>query len=193
MIMLYDTGARIQELLNLRICDIQFSKSPTVKVLGKGSKYRFIPVMPKTMEHIRKYMKLYHPGESNYANAFLFYTDRKGIRAPMSDDNIRKMLRHYADSARASCPSMPTNLHPHHHFRHSRAMHLYQHGMDLALVSQWLGHANLETTLIYAHADTAMKRKAIEKASVGICEIDAGESGPDTLDDDTLKHLYGLR
>ena len=53
MIMLYDTGARIQELLNLRICDIQFSKSPTVKVLGKGSKYRFIPVMPKTVEHIR--------------------------------------------------------------------------------------------------------------------------------------------
>ena len=137
-------------------------------------------------------MKLYHPGEGNYANAFLFYTDRKGVRAPMSDDNVRKMLRHYADSARASCPSMPTNLHP-HHFRHSRAMHLYQHGMDLALVSQWLGHANLETTLIYAHADTEMKRKAIEKASAGICEIDAGESNPDTLDDDTLKRLYGLR
>ena len=53
MIMLYDTGARIQELPNQRICDIQFSKSPTVKVLGKGSKYRFIPVMPKTVEHIR--------------------------------------------------------------------------------------------------------------------------------------------
>lgn len=148
--------------------------------------------MPKTVEHIRKYMKLYHPGEGDYANSFLFYTDRKGVRAPMSDDNVRKMLRQYADSARASCPSMPTNLHP-HHFRHSRAMHLYQHGMDLALVSQWLGHANLETTLIYAHADTEMKRKAIEKASAGICEIDAGESDPDTLDDDTLKRLYGLR
>ena len=137
-------------------------------------------------------MKLYHPGEGDYANSFLFYTDRKGVRAPMSDDNVRKMLRQYADSARASCPSMPTNLHP-HHFRHSRAMHLYQHGMDLALVSQWLGHANLETTLIYAHADTEMKRKAIEKASAGICEIDAGESDPDILDDDTLKRLYGLR
>ena len=192
MIMLYDTGARIQELLNLKICDIQFSKSPTVKVFGKGGKYRFIPIMPKTVEHIRKYMKLYHPGEGDYANSFLFYTDRKCIRAPMSDDNVRKTLRQYADSARASCPSMPANLHP-HHFRHSRAMHLYQHGMDLALVSQWLGHANLETTLIYAHADTEMKRKAIEKASAGICEIDAGKIDPDTLDDDTLKRLYGLR
>ena len=47
-------------------------------------------------------MKLYHPGEGDYANSFLFYTDRKGVRAPMSDDNVRKMLRQYADSARAS-------------------------------------------------------------------------------------------
>ena len=48
--------------------------------------------------------------------------------------------------------------------RHTRAMHLYQHGMDLTLISQWLGHASLETTLVYAHADTEAKRKAIEKA-----------------------------
>ena len=87
---------------------------------------------------------------------------------------------------------MPDNLHP-HHFRHSRAMYLYQHGMDLALVSQWLGHANLETTLIYAHADTEMKRKAIEKASTGICEIDIGVNDSNVLDDDVLKRLYGLR
>lgn len=77
------------------------------------------------------------------AREYLFYTERKGIRTPMSDDNVRKMLRQYVDSARSRCPSMPPNLHP-HHFRHSRAMHLYQHGMDLALVSQWLGHANLD-------------------------------------------------
>lgn len=192
MVMLYDTGARIQELLNLRICDIQFSKSPTVKVLGKGNKYRFIPIMPKTVMHIRKYMKAYHSGESDYAKEYLFYTERKGIRTTMSDDNVRKLLRFYANSARESCPSMPTNLHP-HHFRHSRAMHLYQHGMDLALVSQWLGHANLETTLIYAHADTEMKRKAIEKAASSICDIHPVRDDPDTLDDDTLKRLYGLR
>lgn len=192
MIMLYDTGARIQELLNLKICDIQFGNAPTVKVLGKGSKYRYIPVMPKTMEHIRKYLKLYHSGRSDYTREFLFYTEQKGIRAPISDDNVRKMLRQYADRARSHCPSMPDNLHP-HHFRHSRAMYLYQHGMDLALVSQWLGHANLETTLIYAHADTEMKRKAIEKASTGICEIDIGVNDPNVLDDDVLKRLYGLR
>ena len=87
---------------------------------------------------------------------------------------------------------MPNNLHP-HHFRHSRAMHLYQHGMELALVSQWLGHANLETTLIYAHADTEMKRRAIEKASSDICNVGTDATVPDSFDDDTLKRLYGLR
>ena len=87
---------------------------------------------------------------------------------------------------------MPNNLHP-HHFRHSRAMHLYQHGMELALVSQWLGHANLETTLIYAHADTEMKRRAIEKASADICNVGTEATVPDSFDDDTLKRLYGLR
>ncbi|MBR2913257.1 MAG: tyrosine-type recombinase/integrase [Oscillospiraceae bacterium] len=192
MIMLYDTGARIQELLNVRICDIQFAKSPTVQVLGKGGKYRFIPIMPKTVEHLRRYMELFHPGKTEYAHEYLFYTERRGIRAQMSDDNVRKLLRSYADSARSSCPSMPNNLHP-HHFRHSRAMHLYQHGMELALVSQWLGHANLETTLIYAHADTEMKRRAIEKASSDICNVGTDATMPDSFDDDTLKRLYGLR
>ncbi len=78
------------------------------------------------------------------------------------------------------------------HFRHTRAMHLYQHGMDLTLISQWLGHASLETTLVYAHADTEAKRKAIEKA------MGSGTGAPEdsssyTIDDeDLLKQLYGL-
>lgn len=99
--------------------------------------------------------------KTEHAHEYLFYTERRGIRTPMSDNNVRKLLRSYMDSARSNGPSMPNNLHP-HHFRHSRAMHLYQYGMELALVSQWLGHANWERTLIYAHADTEMKRKAIE-------------------------------
>lgn len=61
------------------------------------------------------------------------------------------------------------------------------------LISQWLGHANLETTLIYAHADTEMKRRVIEKASSDICDIAAHATVPDSFDGDTLKRLYGLR
>ena len=168
-----ELGLRALDIINLKLTDIHWVR----KELHIQQQKRII---------------LYHQGEGDYANVFLFYTDRKGIRAPMSDDNVRKMLRQYADSARASYPSIPTNLHP-HYFLQSRAMYLYQHGMDMALVSQWLGHANLETTLIHDHADTEMKQKAIKKAFTGICEIDVGESDPDTLDDDTLKRLYDLR
>ena len=89
---------------------------------------------------------------------------------------------------------VPENVHP-HLFRHSRAMHLYQQGMDLTLVSQWLGHANLETTQVYAHADTEHKRKAIAAATPADNPLHAKLS-PERFtisDDETLKRLYGLR
>jgi len=73
-------------------------------------------------------------------------------------------------------------------------MHLYQHGMDLTMVSQWLGHADISTTLIYAHADTEMKRKAMEEATGGYFpKVSAEESPYDVNDDAVLKRLYGLK
>ena len=74
-------------------------------------------------------------------------------------------------------------------------MHLYQHGMDLTLISQWLGHADLETTLIYAHADTEHKRKAIEAAVPPDSPLKSFVN-PERFtvnDDELLKRLYGLR
>ena len=110
----------------------------------------------------------------------------------MSDDNVRKFLRRYGASARRNCPEVPENVHP-HLWRHSRAMHLYQHGMALSLISQWLGHSNLETTLVYAYADTEQKRRAIEK-SMGR-DVIAGVNLPkySVSDEEVLKKLYGLK
>lgn len=74
-------------------------------------------------------------------------------------------------------------------------MHFYQHGMDLTLISQWLGHANLETTLIYAHADTEHKREAIARATQPDSPL-AGKLNADrytVTDEDVLKRLYGLK
>ena len=88
----------------------------------------------------------------------------------------------------------PRNVHP-HLLRHSRAMHLYQNGMDLTLVSQWLGHANLETTLIYAHADTEQKRKALENAipAEGSLKEHLNAARYTITDEDVLKELCGLK
>ena len=99
----------------------------------------------------------------------------------------------YAKKAHMICPEVPEKIHP-HIWRHSRAMHLYQHGMDLTTLSQWLGHVNLSTTLIYAHADTEMKRKAMEEATGDYFPRVSAEKSPyDVNDDAVLKRLYGLK
>ena len=190
MIFLYDTGARVQEVLNVRLCDIRLGKTPTVILHGKGSKSRTVPLMQNTVEHLKNYMSVFHKSVPIESTEYLFYVDRKGSRNQMNDDTARLHLQKYAAAAREICPEVPENIHP-HLWRHTRAMHLYQHGMDLTLISQWLGHSKLETTQIYAYADTEAKRKAIERAMSTSPETDTIETYK-VSDEDLLRKLYGL-
>ena len=80
----------------------------------------------------------------------------------MSDDNVARFLKKYTAMAKAECEEVPAKVTP-HQFRHSRAMHLYRHGMPLQLLAEYMGHASVISTRIYAYADTEMKRAAIEK------------------------------
>lgn len=191
MILLYDTGARIQELLDLRLCDLRLSGTPTVILHGKGGKVRTVPLMKETVAHVRNYLSIFHPALSEESKEYLFYVERKGVRNQMCDDTARLRLQKYVPRAREKCKDVPDNVHP-HLWRHSRAMHLYQHGMDLTLVSQWLGHSQLETTLIYAHADTEHKRKAIEIAMSGFGSDSSKPVVYTVSDEEILKKLYGL-
>lgn len=191
MILLYDTGARIQEVLHLKICDFKIDKTPTVRLHGKGDKIRIVPLMPETVKHLKKYLSVWHPNESMSSACWLFFTVRHGQKCPVCDDTARYRIQKYVVAAKEKCREVPDNPHP-HLWRHSGAMHLYQHGMDLERISQWLGHSQLETTLIYAHVDTEDKRKAIEAALGGsvIANLDAA---PYTIDDEKLlRRLYGL-
>lgn len=192
MVMLYDTGARIQEILSLKVEDIHLGNTPTILVTGKGNKRRSIPLMEQTIKQFSRYMNIFHPHSDS--KEYLFYIVQKDCRQKMSDDNVRKLLRKYGEEARQICLEVPINIYP-HLWRHSRAMHLYQHGMDLTLISQWLGHAHLETTLIYAHADTEHKRQAIQKATPSDSPIHLnGGSERFCIDDETLlRKLYGLK
>lgn len=191
MILMYDTGSRLQEMLDIRICDIHTGKTPTVTVTGKGSKTRTIPLMKKTVAHFERYMKIFHPRESRHSTKNLFYVTRKNKEEKISGDAVRRFLDKYAVMAHAICEEVPEHINP-HLFRHSRAMHLYQNGMDLALISQWLGHASLQSTLIYAHADTEQKRKAIEKAN-GDLLINSLNLAKDTAEETySIKKMCGL-
>ena len=146
MILMYDLAARDAEMLALTLADID-TRRLTADLLGKGSKPRRLPITSETAQHFGRYAAVFHP--SPEPEAPLFYTVRNHRRARMSDDNVARFIRQHATTAKARCPDVPARVHP-HMLRHSRAMHLYQAGMPLALLTEWLGHADPETTLVYA-------------------------------------------
>jgi site-specific recombinase XerD len=160
MILMYDTAARDSEMLGMNMGDLD-PNGRTVYLLGKGEKPRRVPITQETAGHFLQYKGEFHPEQDGTQP--MFYTIHRKSRTRMSDDNVARFVSANSAEARKSCPKMPLNVTP-HMFRHSRAMHLYRAGMPLALLSEWLGHEDPETTLVYAYADTEMKRLAIEKA-----------------------------
>jgi site-specific recombinase XerD len=192
LILMYDSAARVQEIANLRVVDIDLGSKPTAFLQGKGGCARRVPLQEKTATILRSYLLEFH-GKSPAGDRPLFPVVREGVLKRMTEDNVRKLVTSYGKLAASKCPSVPNRVHP-HMFRHSRAMHLYQHGAPLELISQWLGHKQLSTTMIYAQAGTEMKRKAIEKAMSPDSPLGKFTTkGRVTVDDDELiRRLYGL-
>lgn len=192
MILLYDTGARVQEILNIKLCDLQLGHLPKVTLFGKDRKTRMVPLMEKTVLHLKKYLRMFHADTAT--DLPLFYSVTHGEKHPLTSRMAQYILQRYGEQARHICQEVPEKVHP-HLFRHSRAMHLYQEGMDLTLVSQWLGHSQLETTQIYAHADTEHKRIAIANSTSPDNPLYSKlNSARYTIsDEDTLKKLTGSR
>jgi integrase/recombinase XerD len=163
MILLYDSAARIQEILDLKLKDIHLNdQTPCIYLTGKGNKTRAIPLMDKTIAHLHEYVKIFHPDSDLKNDQYLFYTLIKGLKGKMSDDNVSCFLKRYAEAAHQLCSEVPLRMHA-HLFRHTRAMHLYQAGIPLSYIKDFLGHASINTTDIYASTDTSMMKAALEK------------------------------
>jgi len=193
MLLMYDTGARLAEIRGIKLCDITWGKKTEAKLFGKGQKERPVPITDTVAAELKNYIKEFHSNADRYDDAFLFYVKQRDECFPFSDSIARKTIRTYGESAKKVWPEIPDIVHP-HMLRHSRAMHLYQKGSDLSLIQQWLGHSNLETTLVYAYADTEHKRKAIE-ASIDQTSPLAKRRNAERYilsDDETVRKLYGL-
>ena len=193
ILMMYDAAARLQEMRSLRLCDITWGKTVSLVLHGKGDKIRTVPLMQPTAQHLKNYLSVFHPDHDNYSDAPLFYTEQHQRRKAFSDSIARKLVRDYGEAAKMTCPELPDVVHP-HLLRHSRAMHLYQHGMDLTLLQQWLGHAQIKTTHIYAYADTEHKRKAMEKSTAANNPLRGKHSSErfTVSNEEKLRQLYGL-
>lgn len=192
MILMYDAAARCGELLNLTLRNLRYDElRPVVFLRGKGNKMRPVPLLPETVAHCRQYIHTFHGDNLQDKDALVFYTKNHGANTQMSADTVALFMKKYAAQARAAHPDFPKNVHP-HMLRHTRAMHLYRQGMPIHLLSEFLGHVNFETTKIYAHADTEMKRAAVAKADI----LRQGMPPVEPLwtdDEDIILKLSGLR
>jgi integrase/recombinase XerD len=157
---LYDTGARVQELIDLRVQDLRLETPAMVRLTGKGRKTRLVPLMPSTVEALRHYLREEKLDAPETVDTPLF-RNRQG--APFSRWGIRYLLAKYSQRARVKHPSLPSKVTP-HTLRHSKAMHLLQAGNPGIIIRDILGHAHSQSTEVYARADLEMKRRALQKA-----------------------------
>jgi site-specific recombinase XerD len=180
---MFNTGARVQEILDLRPVDVQLVSPAHVRLVGKGRKERICPVWPQTAQLLRAYIG--ECGLTPAATQPLFLNHRG---APLTRFGVRYLLAKYCDRARTTCPSLAgKRLHP-HSMRHSTAIHLLKAGVDLVTISHWLGHASPNTTHRYAAIDLETKRAALAKAR----PTEATEAAPWRSDATILEWLAAL-
>lgn len=159
--LLYYTGARVQELINLTPASIRESKPYIIELFGKGGKKRLVPISDKIMKLLKMYLyesKLNIPGRESSP----LFSNCWGEK--LTNQGIAYIIDKYVASARVKRPDLiPAKISP-HCFRHSRAMHLLESGVNLIYIRDLLGHISIQTTEIYARADSKAKREAIESA-----------------------------
>jgi integrase/recombinase XerD len=188
ILLLFDAAARIQEVLDLTLADINTTAGHArVTLTGKGRRTRTIPIMDKTGRHLDQYLSAFHPGTPE-PDTSLFYTVGQGLHRPMSQDNITYLLNKHATAARPNCPDLPARVHA-HQLRHARAMQMLRAGVPLPHIKEFLGHANIATTNIYASADNQMVCDAIQKATGSAPDLAPIWKG----DDDLILQLAGLK
>lgn len=158
--LLYNTGARVQELCDLTVSSITFGHLPFVTLVGKGNKTRTVPIWRDTATLLMGYLHQNKLVDEPKANLFL-----NSCGQPIGRFGIRYIIKKRTKIAEKTCPSLKVkNIGP-HTFRHSIAMHLLQSGVDLSIIRTWLGHVSLETTHAYVEVDMKMKRKVLNAYS----------------------------
>lgn len=177
--LMYDCAARVQEIIDLEPSSIRLNKPFTIKIVGKGNKARIVPLMEEEIVHIKRYMIENNLLEVHRRMDPLFYNSRK---EKLTRAGINSILQKYSNMARAKDPCLIPDKISCHSLRHSKAMHLLQAGVNLVYIRDFLGHESVQTTEIYARADSKQKREAIEKAYVGIIKKET----PSWIENDNL-------
>ena len=159
--LLYDTGARVQEIISLRPCDLHLEAPAYLILQGKGNKNRAVPLQDKQVRILQQYINENRLDRAENQTDPLF-KNRNGNK--LTGAGITYLLMKYVTQAHEKNPDLvPARLSP-HCLRHSKAMHLLQAGVNIVYIRDILGHTSITTTEIYARADSKQKREALEAA-----------------------------
>lgn len=160
--LMYDTGARVQEIADIKVKDIRIECEPFSIVLhGKGKKSRVVPLAKEEVVLLRRYVEENRLNDSNMLDHPLFYNNRGG---KLTRQGISHILAKYVESARVEEPTLFADSISCHSIRHSRAMALVDAGVNIVYIRDLLGHVSIQTTDIYARASSKSKREAFEAA-----------------------------
>lgn len=181
MTLLYDSGCRVQELCDIQIGDIITGNNPTVKLHGKGRKYRIVVISDRTAQLVDEYI---HRQRARALTRTPLLVNRSGQK--MSRDGIQYIIDKYAGIVHADDSSFPEHVHC-HQFRHSKAMHMLAAGINIVYIRDFLGHEDISTTMVYSRADNRLKNEAINALAPQVTgEVDL----PDwRADKDLLNYL----
>lgn len=153
---LYNTGARVSELIGMRVGDIVLDRSSSICIHGKGRKERTVPLWHTTAKQIRLWLR-----QNQFARDHPLFPNRTG--GPMTRTGVTDRLKLAAATAACHCPQLKKRRVSPHIVRHATAMHMLQSGVDITVIALWLGHESPATTHMYVEADLAMKERAIKK------------------------------
>lgn len=171
LVTMFNTGARVQELLDVRACDLQLIKPFQVRLFGKGRKERLCPLWPQTAAVLSD---LCTENQIDLRVPAPIFLNHRG--QPLTRFGVRYILAKYVERARAAVPTLKSKkLHP-HSMRHSTAVHLLKSGVDLSTIGQWLGHTSINTTNKYATLDLDMKRQALACAAPAAAKVPGAAS-----------------
>lgn len=150
---LYDSGARVQELVDIRIRDLRLDSPAQVKLTGKGRKTRSVPLMNQTVSILKEYLKKNGLDKEQNVDHPLFY-NAQGKK--LTRQGISYVLKKYAKKCGIN------DISP-HQLRHTKAMHLTEANVNPIFIRDFLGHTDLKVTEIYSKTSVKMKREALEK------------------------------
>lgn len=158
ILLLYDSAARVQELCDLKVCNIRVDAPAVVRLFGKGRKNREVPITEPCAKVVKHYIQENHLDDPRLSQSPLFFNSQG---KKLSRSGVAYVLTKYVHQANENTDANMPEITP-HGLRHSKAMHLVEAEKNLIYIRDFLGHESIETTQIYAKANPEARRKALE-------------------------------